>query len=316
MKKNYITKILCAAMCGVLAAAVAGCGNGGSDSSSSSPSSSTSATEQATSTATYDEIDVKKTSQKDAKIYKDTQHKVGYQLDKPESGEEVAVMHTTKGDISLRFFPEAAPKTVENFVKHAKDGYYDGLTFHRVIKDFMIQGGDPKGDGTGGKSIYGDSFEDEFSDHLFNIRGSVSMANSGQDTNGSQFFINQAGADAFKTNGGWEALEKQWKEQAYPMLCQYYGTDNYSQFVSYYGAYMLDTDLISNEVKSLYEKNGGNPSLDGAFSAVDRGHTVFAQVYDGMDVVDKIASVETDTSNNKPTEDVKIKSIDITSYQG
>ncbi len=79
---------------------------------------------------------------------------------------------------------------------------------------------------------------------------------------------------------------------------------------------MLDTDLISNEVKSLYEKNGGNPSLDGAFSAVDRGHTVFAQVYNGMDVVDKIASVETDTSNNKPTEDVKIKSIDITSYQG
>lgn len=112
---------------------------------------------------------------------------VGYQLDMPQKGEEIAIMHTSMGDISIRFFPEAAPKAVENFKTHAKDGYYDGLTFHRVINDFMIQGGDPNGDGTGGDSIWGEPFEDEFSDTLFNIRGSLSMANSGPDTNGSQF---------------------------------------------------------------------------------------------------------------------------------
>ena len=117
---------------------------------------------------------------------------VGYQLDMPQKGEEIAIMHTSMGDISIRFFPEAAPKAVENFKTHAKDGYYDGLTFHRVINDFMIQGGDPNGDGTGGDSIWGEPFEDEFSDTLFNIRGSLSMANSGPDTNGSQFFITLA----------------------------------------------------------------------------------------------------------------------------
>lgn len=126
---------------------------------------------------------------------------VGYQLDMPQKGEEIAIMHTSMGDISIRFFPEAAPKAVENFKTHAKDGYYDGLTFHRVINDFMIQGGDPNGDGTGGDSIWGEPFEDEFSDTLFNIRGSLSMANSGPDTNGSQFFINQAPASAFS---GWD----------------------------------------------------------------------------------------------------------------
>ena len=90
--------------------------------------------------------------------YDDKEHEVGYQLESPDPGEEIAVMHTNMGDITMRFFPEAAPNTVENFVTHAKDGYYDGLTFHRVINDFMIQGGDPKGDGTGGESISGKAF--------------------------------------------------------------------------------------------------------------------------------------------------------------
>lgn len=101
-------------------------------------------------------------------------------------------MNTSKGAISIVLFPEYAPKTVENFVTHSKNGYYDGITFHRVIKGFMIQGGDPNGTGMGGESIYGHPFEDEFSPNLFNFRGALSMANSGPNTNGSQFFIVQS----------------------------------------------------------------------------------------------------------------------------
>lgn len=100
-----------------------------------------------------------------------------------------AVIQTNYGNITLQLFDEKAPKTVKNFVELAKQQYYDGVIFHRVIPDFMIQGGDPTGTGAGGKSIYGDSFADEFSDKLFNLRGALSMANAGPDTNGSQFFI-------------------------------------------------------------------------------------------------------------------------------
>lgn len=113
------------------------------------------------------------------------------QLDKPQAGEEIAVMKTSMGTIKLRLFPEVAPKAVENFTTHAKNGYYNGLKFHRVIKDFMIQGGDPNGTGTGGESIWGQPFKDEFNPMYHNIRGALSMANAGPSTNGSQFFIVQ-----------------------------------------------------------------------------------------------------------------------------
>lgn len=100
-----------------------------------------------------------------------------------------AVIKTNKGDITVKLFEEHAPKTVKNFVELAKKGYYDGVIFHRVIPNFMIQGGDPTGSGMGGESIYGDKFEDEFSPEVFNLRGALSMANAGPNTNGSQFFI-------------------------------------------------------------------------------------------------------------------------------
>lgn len=115
-----------------------------------------------------------------------------YQLKAAESGDKVAVMKTNMGEIKIKLFPKEAPKTVENFVTHAKNGYYNGLIFHRVIKDFMIQGGDPTGTGMGGESIWGRSFEDEFDPALHNLRGALSMANAGPNTNGSQFFIVQA----------------------------------------------------------------------------------------------------------------------------
>ena len=108
------------------------------------------------------------------------------------AGEVLVEMKTTMGSLKIKLFPEQAPKTVENFLGHAKSGYYNGIIFHRVIKDFMIQGGDPTGTGMGGESIWGGSFEDEFHPDLFNLRGALSMANAGPGTNGSQFFIVQA----------------------------------------------------------------------------------------------------------------------------
>ena len=103
----------------------------------------------------------------------------------------IATIKINHGDLRIKLFPEHAPKTVANFIALSKDGYYDGVIFHRIIKDFMIQGGDPTGTGMGGESIYGESFEDEFSEELYNIRGALSMANAGPNTNGSQFFIVQ-----------------------------------------------------------------------------------------------------------------------------
>ena len=111
------------------------------------------------------------------------------QLNETTENEVKVIMKTSKGDVHLRLFPTHAPKTVENFLGLAKKGYYNGISFHRVIEDFMIQGGDPTGTGAGGESIWGKSFEDEFSDKLFNLHGALSMANAGPNTNGSQFFI-------------------------------------------------------------------------------------------------------------------------------
>ncbi|KAI9677270.1 MAG: hypothetical protein M1829_002612 [Trizodia sp. TS-e1964] len=108
---------------------------------------------------------------------------------KPAESGSAAILHTTYGDIHIRLFPEAAPKAVENFVTHSKTGYYNNTIFHRVIRKFMIQCGDPMGDGTGGESIWGKEFEDEFSTLKHDKPYTVSMANAGPNTNGSQFFI-------------------------------------------------------------------------------------------------------------------------------
>ena len=195
------------------------------------------------------------------------------QLSTDIADNEAAVkVKTSAGDITIKLFPEEAPLAVENFLTHAKEGYYNGIIFHRVINGFMIQGGDPDGKGTGGQSIWagkddsidaGNGFKNEVSAFLYNIRGALAMANAGADTNGSQFFINQNPADA---------------------------------------SGQLSSGKTPGKIIEAY-KNGGNPSLDG-------GYTVFGQVIEGMDVVDKIASSETD-SNDKPTSDITINSIEI-----
>ncbi|WP_195480174.1 peptidylprolyl isomerase [Lactiplantibacillus plantarum] len=113
------------------------------------------------------------------------------QLDLSQIDGPKATIKTNFGDIKVQLFPKQAPKSVENFVGLAQKGYYDGIIFHRVIPDFMIQGGDPTGTGMGGESLWGKPFEDEFSQEVFNLRGALSMANAGPNTNGSQFFIVQ-----------------------------------------------------------------------------------------------------------------------------
>lgn len=149
------------------------------------------------------------------------------QLQENVNSTVTAIMHTTKGDITLRLFPDVAPKTVANFVGLAKQGYYDGVIFHRVISDFMIQGGDPTGTGMGGESLYGGKFEDEFSLDVFNFHGALSMANAGPNTNGSQFFIVSAKhVPAHMLGqleaGGWpkEAVEEYAKNGGTPWLDQ------------------------------------------------------------------------------------------------
>ncbi|HYK72706.1 MAG TPA: peptidylprolyl isomerase [Pseudoneobacillus sp.] len=141
-----------------------------------------------------------------------------------QDNERLVEMNTSMGTIKIKLFPEIAPKAVENFIKHSEEGYFNGLIFHRVIKDFMIQGGDPQGTGMGGESIYGQPFEDEFSDKLFNLRGALSMANSGPNTNGSQFFIvqntalDQSMIDQMKQAGYPEEVIKAYENGGTPWL--------------------------------------------------------------------------------------------------
>ncbi len=164
-----------------------------------------------------------------------------------------ATIKTNRGDMTFVLFPEIAPRAVENFTTHAKNGYYDGLIFHRIIKDFMIQGGDPVGNGTGGQSIWGSPFEDEFSIEAHNFYGALSMANSGPHTNGSQFFIVQAKTAPLQMLEQMEQLT----DKGYPREC-------------------IDG----------YKAVGGTPWLD-------YHHTVFGQIIEGKDVLEDIAAVKT-----------------------
>ncbi len=199
------------------------------------------------------------------------------QLAMPEEGEQIAIISVEGyGDIKMRLFPEVAPKAVENFVTHAQEGYYDGLTFHRVIEDFMIQGGDPNGDGTGGESIWGEGFGTETSSSLRHYRGALCMAmSSAANSIGSQFYIVQADSSTLSS--------------------------------SYLQQIEASTGVsISSDVKEKYLELGGTPWLDDTY-------TVFGQVFEGMEVVDAIAAVSTD-SDDCPLDSVIITTITITEY--
>lgn len=236
---------------------------------------------------------------KEFKQTKNSSHKVGFQLEMPAEGEEIAVVTTNLGTFKMRFFPDEAPLAVYNFKKLSQQGYYDGLTFHRIINDFMVQGGDPEGTGVGGESVWKSEFADEFSNNLFNITGAVSMANSGKATNGSQFFINNT-----TSQPDWEYFT-----QIYEM---YY--EENAEAINAQGG-TVDIEKVTDEIKNLYAENGGNVHLDGYLNTAERGHTVFAQVFEGMDVIDAISAVPTD-ENGMPDEAVTIEKIELTTYQG
>ena len=204
-----------------------------------------------------------------------TEQEVGFQFEMPEEGEEIVVFHTTLGDIKARLFFESAPIAVTNFKALVKEGYYDGLIFHRVINDFMIQGGDPKGNGTGGESVWGEGFEYETNANLLHFRGALSMAHSSLPaSNGSQFFIVQ----------GMQSVTQS--------MISGYGYD----------------ETLSQKAQELYCEKGGYFPLDGEYS-------VFGQVFEGMEVVDAIAGVDTD-SNDKPLSDVVMTSVELMAYEG
>lgn len=197
------------------------------------------------------------------------------QLEKPDIGEKIAIIKTNLGDFKLRLFPDVAPKAVENFLTHGEKGYYNGVIFHRVIRDFMIQGGDPTGSGRGGESIWGKAFEDEFSLDYRNIYGALAMANAGPGTNGSQFFIVQGGPVGSSIL---EQMKDLGAEKGFP-----------------------------DDVIEAYGNLGGAYWLDGK-------HTVFGHVFEGMETVEKIAAVETDKMD-RPKEDVIIESFEVAEYR-
>ena len=179
--------------------------------------------------------------------------------------EALVVMHTNKGDIKIKLFKEETPKTVENFITHAENGYYDGVIFHRVIEDFMIQGGDPDGTGMGGESIYGGSFEDEFTMNLFNLRGALSMANAGPNTNGSQFFIVQAkkshGSAAQLKEGGWpEEIAEAYEEMG--------GTPHLDQRHTVFGHVVEGMDVV-DDIAAVKKGPGDRPVYDVVIESID-----------------------------------------------
>lgn len=201
------------------------------------------------------------------------------QMAMPETGETIAIIHVADfGDITVKFFDDVAPKAVENFLTHAEEGYYDGVTFHRVIDEFMIQGGDPEGTGAGGESIWGEGFEEEIDDSLVPYRGSLCMASSGVGTSslGSQFFITQANP-----------------------------SEEMAQSLSSYG---YDEGLIE-----AYNEYGGYMSLNGQYTVF--GQVIDGM--DVVDAIAATPVKENDMGEeSSPENPVVIESIEVTTYQG
>lgn len=196
----------------------------------------------------------------------------------PKDGDQIVIIKFKDyGEVKIRLFPEYAEKGVENFVKLAESGYYDGLKFHRIISDFMIQGGDPNGTGHGGESAWGGKFDGGTDPHLIHAAGAVAYANSGSTaSNGSQFYI---------------------------VTGSVYDDASLNDLAAYYGI------NFSDSAKEIYTTVGGAPWLDG-------GYTVFGQVFDGLDVIFEIQNVVTDEGNNMPLEDVVMESVTVAEYGG
>ncbi len=200
---------------------------------------------------------------------------------KPKDGEEIIVMKIADyGDVKIKLFPELLPKACANFVGLAEKGYYDGLTFHRVIADFMIQGGDPLGSGYGGESIWGLKFDGGHSKYLNHVKGALAYANSGNtSTDGSQFYV---------------------------VVGNPYSEELLKDILARQGKLLSD---LSDTVKKAYIEDGGTPFLDGDY-------TVFGQVFEGMDIVEDICNNTETGANDKPVKDIIIEKVQVEKYSG
>ncbi len=172
------------------------------------------------------------------------------QFAEPKEGDTIAIIHVKNyGDITVKFFDDVAPKAVENFVTHSKEGYYNGVTFHRVINEFMIQGGDPLGTGYGGESIWGTGFEEELSEKLLPYRGSLCMASAGTGTSslGSQFFITQANYDE---DMGRLLEQYDWPTEIIEMYKKYGGYMSLYQGYTIFGQVIDGMDVVDEIAKT------------------------------------------------------------------
>jgi len=179
------------------------------------------------------------------------------QMAEPKAGETIATMHVKNyGDITFKFFEDKAPKAVENFLTHAKEGYYNGVTFHRVMNEFMIQGGDPQGDGTGGESIWGQGFEEEIDKSLVPYKGALCMASAGTGTSslGSQFFIVQANPDKTQTS----SLLTRYSEKFVDAYSKYGGCPSLYQNYTVFGQVVEGLDVVDAiaNVEKTYSSQG------------------------------------------------------------
>ncbi len=202
----------------------------------------------------------------------------------PKVGDDIIIMKIKgyDGEIKIRLFPEYAELGVENFIGLADKGYYDGLTFHRIMADFMIQGGDPNGTGTGGESVWGGDFDGGVSDKLTHAAGTLAYANSGAtSTNGSQFYI---------------------------VTGEVYDDE-------YLGMLEANGYSFTDDIKKILAAAGGAPWLDG-------GYTVFGQVYEGLDIVFAVQDTEVYQGNafsaevSTPAEPVVLEYVKVGKYEG
>ncbi len=302
--KKIVSTILCAAMLALLA----GCSSRTSGKGSSTESTSNQGTSSQESSA-----DSSSTSFGENKV------DIRGNLDevKLNSGDLIAEI-TVKdyGTIKAKLFPEAAPVGVENFQKLANSGYYKGLKIHRVMQDFMIQGGSLNGNGTGGDAaVNGGSFGIETNRNLRHFYGALCYANAAG-SNTTQFYIvnkNTPATDGdFDTSGYDDAIEQY---KAYAQQAAAEGNTAYWDYFSFQAKYCETTkdwlENASDEVKNLYKERGGTPFLDG-------NYTVFGQVYEGLDVIDSISSAEVQNNGNDeislPVQDIIITDIKVYSY--
>lgn len=257
MFRKIISGLVCLA---AVASALASCGKDASGTYTDNTGSSTTAATTAPTTkpATAENVDIAN-------------------FTAPQKGDTIVEMKIKDyGTVKFRLFPEYADKGVENFVELAKSGYYNGLKFHRVINDFMIQGGDPNGIGTGGESIWGGKFDGGTDPHLIHVAGALAYANSGSTaTNGSQFYV---------------VTGTKYTDEDFESLAQ----KNYT---------------FSDNAKKIYKEVGGAPWLDGSY-------TVFGQVIDGLDVIFKVQNVSVDAQSAMPYKDVIMESVTVGEYDG